>query len=648
MKIDNKNEVQITAMEHNTSVYDDSAVTIPDNNYSSLTLTIPVVRNLALTERIAILADGTIESIIDVWWDKPPTPPTYVRTYLKANIYISEDNTNWRYAGESFGSHFEIPNDLIVGVTYYIKIVSVTDNDIEGTFSTAPSDSITITGKESVPNNVANFAYTFTDELVFIWDKNTDKDLAGYEIRTENDNWGVQNAYLIYRGLTNTYTIVKSASRAPGIHYIKAYDSSGNYSETAQSLEPTNAAPSAPTISFVQWFGFAKIEWTDAVDNDLKYYEVYKSHTNVWGGEEFSEIKTPGKAAIVQGNAPVDAIAASPDATSITDANLIGKGIDYFVGDRIVQTSGTYKAQEATVTAFDNDTGKVTVASWPSGTPDADDEFVIKDRAYYKVRGVDTYGGGDFSSAVTIDFTPLAEAEIGDEIISARKLIAGELITLSAQIKDLIVTNAKIYDLDGSKITAESITLTKLASEAVPPKTYYQAGEPSEVGERDGDYWIDTDASNTLYVYDTGAWHVAGAAGSGITTFRQSAIPTAVTAGDLWIDTDDNKLYRATNIGDDQITAGQWELQDAAVATGWAHGDDITHIDGGKIQTKTVVADAISVTQLDAIQVNTGSLNVDESITVGVAGKVIIDGANEIIKVYDASANLRVELGKLT
>jgi len=36
------------------------------------------------------------------------------------------------------------------------------------------------------------------------------------------------------------------------------------------------------------------------------------------------------------------------------------------------------------------------------------------------------------------------------------------------------------------------------------------------------------------------------------------------------------------------------------------------------------------------------------AINVGTAGKVIIDGANEVIKVYDESNNLRVELGKLS
>ena len=65
--------------------------------------------------------------------------------------------------------------------------------------------------------------------------------------------------------------------------------------------------------------------------------------------------------------------------------------------------------------------------------------------------------------------------------------------------------------------------------------------------------------------------------------FRQSAVPTAVSVGDLWIDTDDNKLYRATNVGDDQIIAGEWELQNAAIATGWSHSSDVTKIDGGDV-----------------------------------------------------------------
>lgn len=643
-------EVEIDAIEYNENIYDDSTVIIPERKVSSLQLDIPPVENLVLTESIITLGDGTIESTIDVWFTKPVLTEYSLKRYSKARIYISDDaGESYTLRGETSEEFFKIQGSLSIGVEYKVLVTSVTDENEELDKISSPSDTITLVGKDSPPNNVTNFAYTFTNELVLTWDKNTNKDLGGYEIRTEDANWGAQNSHLIYHGQANTFTIVLPASRTPGTYYIRAYDTTGNYSSTSDDVTPENTAPTAPTVQATQWFGFAKLEWTDAVDNDLKYYEVYKSHTGAWGGEEFSEAKVAGKAAIVQGSAPVDAKADSVSSTSITDADLIGKGVDAFVGDIILQTSGTYKEQSAVVTAFNNTTGQISVASWPSGTPDEEDEFVIKDRAHYKVRGVDTYGGGNFSSDTIIDFAPLTEAEIGDAIISARKLIAGEVITLSAQIKDLIVTSAKIYDLDGVKIQAQTITLSKLGADAIPSKTYYQAGEP-DTGMNEGDYWIDTDDSNKLYIYQDAEWELVseGTGAGGITVFRQTAIPTSLAVGDLWIDTDDgDKLYRADSIGADEIAAGEWELVNIATASGWAHGSDITKIDGGKIYTGSITADKIDVSQLDALAINTGTLTVDETIDVG-DGHVIIDGGNNVIKVYDDAEVLRVELGELS
>ena len=124
-----------------------------------------------------------------------------------------------------------------------------------------------------------------------------------------------------------------------------------------------------------------------------------------------------------------------------------------------------------------------------------------------------------------------------------------------------------------------------------------------------GDLWLDTNDNNKLYraasigadQVTAGEWEeyrddtIATAqstadsktddtvANTKAKVFRQSAVPTAVSVGDLWIDTDDNKLYRATNVGDDQIIAGEWELQNAAIATGWSHSSDVTKIDGGDV-----------------------------------------------------------------
>ena len=232
MKIDNKNEVQITAMEHNTSVYDDSAVTIPDNNYSSLTLTIPEIRNLALTERLVKSSDGTIETAIDVWWDKPDPPSTFVRTYYKGKVYISEDNSSWRYAGESMGTHFQIIGDIIDGVQYYIKVVTVTDDNREGTLSTAPSSNITPAGKSAVPSDVSSFLVNQSrDRLIFGWAEVSDVDIWGYEIRVGAD-WDSSQQVVFVQGNNHIRTDFRAGSSQS--YWIKAVDTSGNYSETAK------------------------------------------------------------------------------------------------------------------------------------------------------------------------------------------------------------------------------------------------------------------------------------------------------------------------------------------------------------------------------------------------------------------------------
>ena len=74
----------------------------------------------------------------------------------------------------------------------------------------------------------------------------------------------------------------------------------------------------------------------------------------------------------------------------------------------------------------------------------------------------------------------------------------------------------------------------------------------SEVEDDDGNKPADNATD------DTAADAAQGTANLRITTFIQSAIPTSLAAGDLFIDTDDGKMYRATGIGDTTIEAGKW------------------------------------------------------------------------------------------
>jgi len=329
-----------------------------------------------------------------------------------------------------------------------------------------------------------------------------------------------------------------------------------------------------------------------------------------------------------------------------------------------------------------------------------------------------------FSNTYTV-VRDLADAFVADTNPTWRK---GTTVVSTA------VTDAGFIVMDASSAVSPVFQIYKRNS-----TTYNDYTEYIRLGNLNGflDYTDDymgaaIGTTNSYLKYDPinglrvkGSITVTG--GNAVVTFRQSSVPTALTAGDLWIDTDDDKLYRATNAGDDEITSGEWELQNAALATGWSHASDVTKIDGGSVYTHTILAEAITTTTLSAIVADLGTITAgtltgtiiqtaasgsrvllnttsllayddaanrvlevlitgadvgdviigdyanakgikwDKSaaefyikgditaasgtftgtVNVGAAGKVYIDGANEIIKVYDESANLRVEIGKL-
>jgi hypothetical protein len=93
-------------------------------------------------------------------------------------------------------------------------------------------------------------------------------------------------------------------------------------------------------------------------------------------------------------------------------------------------------------------------------------------------------------------------------------------------------------------------------------QTFVQTSAPTAIAA--GDLWIDSDDNNRLYratAPGAGSWVAVPYTDTGkVTTFAQTTAPTATAVGDLWIDTDDdNKVYRATAIG-----SGSWVAVDDA------------------------------------------------------------------------------------
>ncbi len=134
-----------------------------------------------------------------------------------------------------------------------------------------------------------------------------------------------------------------------------------------------------------------------------------------------------------------------------------------------------------------------------------------------------------------------------------------------------------------------------------------------------GDLWFDTNDGNKMYragsigadAITAGEWELV--ASSAISVFAQDSVPTSLTVGDLWYDTNDNnKVYRASSVGADAITTGEWEQVSDLRA-----------------------ADALL--KAGASQVLSGDVQVGN-------GNVLIDGANKRIVIGDGTYN-RILIG---
>ena len=162
------------------------------------------------------------------------------------------------------------------------------------------------------------------------------------------------------------------------------------------------------------------------------------------------------------------------------------------------------------------------------------------------------------SASVTNEATVRAGADgaLATQINAVNAAYIASDAVLSASIISEQTTRA---DAD----TAIALSVTTLTSTVdAKNQTFIQTSAPTAIAA--GDLWIDSDDNNKLYratAPGTGSWVAVPYSDTGkVTTFAQTSAPTALAVGDLWIDTDDdNKVYRATAVG-----SGSWAAVDDA------------------------------------------------------------------------------------
>ena len=561
---------------YNSSVLNDSYGTgfddwdygSPPNPYEA----VPDVTNIALSEVGWANTDGTWVINIDVSWTAPASKKELLRLYI---IELKKGSDDYKAYGvaQASATTFRISGNLKPAETYYVRIKTQSKYDIisNGTVS----NPITLVGNTAAPSNVTNFSYSWGKNLELTWNIVTNVDLQGYEIRDEDTNFGTDDSHLIYRGLANKKVLIPS-SRAPGTYYIKAINTSGIYSLASTHITPTNPAPAVPlSLEKAVVFNIGRLYWTDDTATDIEYYEVYVSKTNAWAGEEVLYSRVSGKEDPISGESSQNGMSDDNGVANtnyVTDLDLSGWGPDYWKGSYIEIVSGTGSGQELKISTYDTTLGKFTMVSNWATKPDTTSKFFLHPVRYYKVRGVDSFGPGNFTAACEVKYIEFTEGMLSDAIITARKIYAGEVITLSAQIKDAIITSAKILSLAADKIVVGTLT----------------------------GFTIQTAASGSRVVLT----------------------PSSL----ICYDNSGNEVLKVLLTGDD---VGDVIIGDYANAKG---------IKWDKSAGTFAIKGVITASSGDF----TGTVNV------GTAGKVYIDGANEVIKVYDASNNLRVELGKLS
>ncbi|MFA4909242.1 MAG: hypothetical protein WC583_06275, partial [Candidatus Omnitrophota bacterium] len=154
-------EVEFELEEYVEEIFDDTAVEIPDRNYSSLSTDFPNVTDLTLNENTITLPDGTVQTSISVSFCKPDLSSYTVGVFNRVKIYYSDnDGVSWIYAGETAGSEFTISKDIKVGSTYVICVVAVSATGEERVITASPQEDITIEGKILPPADVKNFFYS--------------------------------------------------------------------------------------------------------------------------------------------------------------------------------------------------------------------------------------------------------------------------------------------------------------------------------------------------------------------------------------------------------------------------------------------------------------------------------------------------------
>jgi len=223
-----EDRVRIVATDEDDDYYLSESNTYTYVTPTIYTTNIPIINDLQLGETLTIVGSG-FASKVNVSWN-------VTGEYGGAFIRAGDEDTPLRDIGRTLDQRFsfEWPTDKTVTVE-----VTLHNQNYEMSDASRATASLLLVGKMRLPADVTNFTVLQNGEVIVMkWTQVPDVDLAGYDIR-----FGKRGAST-YAGATPLTSVtrgtnVTSADIPPGdwTVYIKAVDTSGNYSANATSRD---------------------------------------------------------------------------------------------------------------------------------------------------------------------------------------------------------------------------------------------------------------------------------------------------------------------------------------------------------------------------------------------------------------------------
>lgn len=271
----------ISAIRHNPEKYslvesNMDTFDIPIQTYLS-TEKVGEVSNPQIQESLYIVGPKQIGTRLLLSWDISGQV-SYYKVKYRINNSITEAG-QWIERTVSSNS-IEITENIAEN-TYDFEIRAY---NTLGYSSPVTTLTYTVLGKTAPPNNVSNFLANIEDKYIKLtWNSIIDLDLDQYEVRysaVEHDLW--ENCTQVYLGAeTSTLLLAQNyATGLPSYFYIRAKDTTGNYSIDYTEVSITITEPNAVTgLTATLFQDYITIDWNASIPGTgqllVAKYKIY-------------------------------------------------------------------------------------------------------------------------------------------------------------------------------------------------------------------------------------------------------------------------------------------------------------------------------------------------------------------------------------